>query len=670
MKNWFEIKNAGKAEPAEILLYGEIGTGWDGSSGVDAKAFAAELDKVPRDQPITLRIHSPGGSVFDGLAIYNLLSNRRDQITARIDGVALSAASFIAMAAKTIEMPKTGRMMIHDAQGFVVGDSAAMKEMAALLDRESNNIAAIYAARNGKTTADMRALMAKTTWMNGDEAKAIGLADVVTEGASVKNDFDLSRFSIVPERDLQNKSAPTGAGKNQPQIMNKDKMIALLNKWGVNIPDNATDEQLTALVEAGKPEAKASPAPAADAGIKIDPARIVALEAELKKQKEQSITDRFNQIAATRPQVGTNREKFLPKCLSDESMLDVYAAFPETPQPFAHSRPIITGGKSAGRQAIEAKAEGRERFEFLKNNWAQLAQGGVPVVPIYNANTIDAALTTDMLASGLILVLQNRLPALAGFTRDFGTDRMKPEATVQVGIITAGGTAQTNATDFEDATNFVGTKDNVAVTVDRITSGSHLTPVQLNSGHQMSDWVMLKANELADKIQTLVNAVINTANFTADPVVSAAGAFGHDELGSAWEAIAKSSIKNIMLHQSYWRRFLPTNMESFNPLTGNTMPGWDGFFLNTMWTGAEANTYGFAANPQAIAIAAGLPLASPNREAAGTTAQVITLPGINLSVEQQQWYSNKTKTDWANWEVMFGAAKGDGTAGVLIKSQA
>ena len=333
------------------------------------------------------------------------------------------------------------------------------------------------------------------------------------------------------------------------------------------------------------------------------------------------------------------------------------------PAPLAAS-PKIEAGDSVARKAINSHAKGKDRFMFLRDNWNEMVSAGIPLTPVQNANTTDSALTTDMLASGLILVLQNRLAPLASFTRDFGTDRMKPLAVVQVPIVTAGGTAQSNATNFEDTTNFVGSNDNRPVTVARITSGAHLTASELNSGFRMAQWAEIKAHELADKIQNLVNAVITTTNFSATPISSAEALFGPTDLRDMWAAIAKSQMKNVMLSAQAFKNFIPSNLESFNPLQGGTYPGWDGFFLNTYWTGATTSTYGFACNPQAIAVASGLPLASPNRGMT-TNSQVISLPGIGISVEQQEWYATSTKTDWANWEVMFGAAKGDGTAGIL-----
>src|SRR5690348_8855388 len=131
-----KIENA--ADKAEVYLYDIIGD-W----GVSAGDVVAELRAIG-DLPIDLHINSEGGSVFDGLAIYNALRNHSKPVTAYIDALAASAASFIAMAASRIVIAKNASMMIHDAIGFAYGNAADMRALAELLDESSNTIAEIY----------------------------------------------------------------------------------------------------------------------------------------------------------------------------------------------------------------------------------------------------------------------------------------------------------------------------------------------------------------------------------------------------------------------------------------------------------------------------------------------------------------------------------------------
>lgn len=180
--SWFSVKNL-TADTAELFIYDEIGL-----YGVTAADFSAELQGVTASN-ILLRISSPGGSVFDGLAILNSLRQHEANIDVVIDGVAASAASFIAMAGDTVMMSPQAMLMIHDASGLVIGNSRDMQEMADLLEKTSDNIAAVYAQRAGGTPEEWREAMRAETWYSDREAVEAGLADGVvgSEAETVEN---------------------------------------------------------------------------------------------------------------------------------------------------------------------------------------------------------------------------------------------------------------------------------------------------------------------------------------------------------------------------------------------------------------------------------------------------------------------------------------------------
>jgi ATP-dependent protease ClpP protease subunit len=168
---FFRITNA-TMPVATLDLYDEIGF-W----GINASDFKAALDQITA-RDLTVRINSPGGDVFDGIAILNLLRSHSAKVHTIVDGMAASAASFIAMAGDVTMMPNS-QMMIHDALGLCVGNQAEMLETAALLDKASNNIADIYQRKAGGTVADWRAAMQTETWYGAQEAVDAGLADRV-----------------------------------------------------------------------------------------------------------------------------------------------------------------------------------------------------------------------------------------------------------------------------------------------------------------------------------------------------------------------------------------------------------------------------------------------------------------------------------------------------------
>ncbi|MFC3504818.1 head maturation protease, ClpP-related [Micromonospora krabiensis] len=173
--DWYRIEAKADARTAEVSIYDEIGM-W----GTAAKDFAAEVRALDVDA-ITLRINSPGGDAWDGVAIYNVVKDHPAQVTVVVDGIAASAASVIAQAGDRIVMNRGSQMMIHDASGLVMGNADDMREFADVLDKMSDSLAGIYAARAGGTVEQWRATMRTDTWYMAAEAVEAGLADALAD---------------------------------------------------------------------------------------------------------------------------------------------------------------------------------------------------------------------------------------------------------------------------------------------------------------------------------------------------------------------------------------------------------------------------------------------------------------------------------------------------------
>lgn len=188
--DWFSIKNETDDEPAKVYIYDEIGM-W----GTDARSFVKELTAIDNSE-IHVHINSPGGEIFDGIAIYNALLAHKATVTVYVDSLAASAASFIAQAGDKVFMSENATMMIHDGSGICFGDAKDMQDMADILNKMSNNIASIYAKRAGEDETFWRALMQEEVWYNAEEAVTAGLADKVIDAsdAKAKNTWDFSIF--------------------------------------------------------------------------------------------------------------------------------------------------------------------------------------------------------------------------------------------------------------------------------------------------------------------------------------------------------------------------------------------------------------------------------------------------------------------------------------------
>lgn len=187
--DWYRIQ--AKADgPTEIYIYDEIGY-----FGDSAKEFAAKLTEVDASQ-VAVHLNSPGGDIFDGLAIYQALKDHPANVTVHIDGLAASIASVIAQAGDRIVMAPKASMMIHDGWTMAVGNAGDLRKTAELLDKQSDIIASVYADRSGLPTEHWRARMLEETWYNADEALAAGLIDEVEGKAkTVDEPFDLGVFA-------------------------------------------------------------------------------------------------------------------------------------------------------------------------------------------------------------------------------------------------------------------------------------------------------------------------------------------------------------------------------------------------------------------------------------------------------------------------------------------
>lgn len=186
--------NASAIAPTEIEVYDEIGF-W----GVNAKDFRSKL-KGAGD--VVLKINSPGGSVFDGIAIYNDLKAHNGNVRVEITGIAASIASIIAMAGDEIAIAENGMMMIHNAWTVAVGNASELQEQAEILSKIDGSLALTYASRKG--TPGVRAIkqmMADETWMTGKEAKANGFATEILTASDKTSQakFDLSVFTNAPK---------------------------------------------------------------------------------------------------------------------------------------------------------------------------------------------------------------------------------------------------------------------------------------------------------------------------------------------------------------------------------------------------------------------------------------------------------------------------------------
>ena len=180
-------------DTCELQLYGEVcqkrGKDWwtgelDNGNFICEDEVLEEIKKCEGKKNLIMRINSPGGDFYTGIAIYNRIKQLNCNKTAYIDGIAASAASIIAMAADKLVIPAGASMMIHEVKSFMYGylDELAIDRAQRMLNTCNDQAAEIYSAKTGKSTKEVRKAMQKETWLTGRKAVEEGWADEVLEG--------------------------------------------------------------------------------------------------------------------------------------------------------------------------------------------------------------------------------------------------------------------------------------------------------------------------------------------------------------------------------------------------------------------------------------------------------------------------------------------------------
>ena len=169
--------SGGSGVVATIRMYGPIDS-WGGYWGISTKDVGHVLDALPDEvTQIILRINSPGGEVFEGVSILNMLRAHKAKVTAVVDGLAASAASVIAAGCDDVVMSPGTQMMIHSPSTIVWGDAADMRKAADVLDNVEASLVEIYSAKAGEK--DWPSLLSEETWLTAAAAVDLGLADRV-----------------------------------------------------------------------------------------------------------------------------------------------------------------------------------------------------------------------------------------------------------------------------------------------------------------------------------------------------------------------------------------------------------------------------------------------------------------------------------------------------------
>jgi ATP-dependent protease ClpP protease subunit len=181
----FTLKAKGKKDKyAELVLYGEIGEDMWGE-GITAKMVSDALKDFGPIKSLDVRINSMGGSVFEGVSIYNRLKQSKAKVTTYVDGLAASIASVIAMAGDEIVLSEGTIMMIHSPMGFTFGNQQDHENTIEILDTIEEEMIGIYARKTDLPRSQIRKMLKEETWMNSEEAIEMGFGTSVSEDADM-----------------------------------------------------------------------------------------------------------------------------------------------------------------------------------------------------------------------------------------------------------------------------------------------------------------------------------------------------------------------------------------------------------------------------------------------------------------------------------------------------
>lgn len=303
-----------------IHLYGDIGT-YDWGDGVDPDEFVKAVDAI-KGGKVDVYINSSGGDAFAGVAMMNALRRCKGEVTVTVDGLAASAASYVALGGRRLVMGRNSQMMIHDASGVCVGNAEAMDHMRATLDKLSDNIASIYAAKAGGTPEHWRDLMRAETWLSAAEAVEHGLADAVDDTATSSPSNEALRFFNRAAAPHDHPAAEPGLETRKEPEMDDILIAGLRDRLGIAADTTDADTILSALDEALTERAAEPPA----GTVLIDADALADLRAAAedgRKARAQQLADAHARLvdaaAADGRVTPASRDRWLKMLASDEA---------------------------------------------------------------------------------------------------------------------------------------------------------------------------------------------------------------------------------------------------------------------------------------------------------------------------------------------------------------
>lgn len=631
--NWLSVRNESTENP-EILITGVIGGDWWSDDGMREKEFLDALNAIDKAKRVTIGINSEGGSVQDGLGIYNAIK-RRGNCETRIDGYALSIASIIALAGDRVVSPRASVWMIHDPWAFAQGNAEDMRRAALMLEKHGDTLSQIYSEETGRDRDECREAMKSETWFTGEEAVEWGLADS-NEGtatlAKLQNNFKRTPKALSELSDTMTASGRVFSGfLSRPEVGGKEPPRT----------EHTTNRQpMDANANTQAQGAPAQNAPNIDFGPVI--AAIAALGAKIENVKPQ----------------------------------------PNLPDAGAPPLPI-SPVKADPRDDVMAFAGNRARLTHIVNNRQKFYRA-------MNANTFTN-MTNTVLAGMALEAFTDSLAPIAAFSLNFSAEAAQRGDKVKVMQIPASDAAADFAGTYliqdADATGLDITIDKIKYVSWSLTTDELLNQPQLS----MERFAMQKGAALALSMFQDVLSVVTAANYgdtettnftvtNGDKVTVTAANF--DSLELAYVAHAADCKKwprmgrSLLLTPGHYNAlFEDATIVGSNGVLGNSLlldkvvprvMGMDVYESTAIPANAE-NLVGFACVPNAILIANRVRIPDAN-VANRPDVQVLSDPKTGASIVLRDWFDPDNDAHKRVLEVTYGYRVGDSEGIVRIES--
>ena len=716
----------------ELTINGQIGTDYYGDQGYSAKQFQDELKPLKGKRGV-LNIHSGGGNVWDGFAIAEMVRNAGN-IDTKILGIAASAADVIFQAGAKRIMPAMAMRMAHNASALfaVAGNSkdltaakAELDKTISRLDKHDGTLATMYANRSGQTMDDVKADMDAEEFMDGDESLAKGYCDELTSDVPVTNRLDLSHLKKVPANILNQFSAPNDAGKptnQKPQdnTVKKEHKIALLNSWGVKLPQGMTAETVTDTwlddeIAKGKP---AAPNPARTQNLALLNAWGVNFAATATDSEIENL------VAAGNPVI--NRLAKLET--KAPGVQNLHIELGEEITNIAKLDQVVTNllkpsqsirGEGAPRFEVQAAiSRASKQIAVLVNKLKKFDANGVLTGPlrdafdaraagIQNANTMSAALLRQVILSEIMRAFRREFATLSLFSHNYKDVALQGTDKVEVPYYPLDTTA---STEFVQANGYVmganAQSSNKEILVGGIganaaTSGSgrKYKPLQFSAYEiarqpwlNISQLIVLAAEQLAIDIRAdILGTHIKQANFGNAIWSGAAGAFDKTVftnylLNAAIKSYWPMAARNCVLTPDFFTAligdpglqrvnesgsdetlrnaqisrllsFASVNYDALLPVP-NFIRGGDGAVTN----GPDLNLGGFIAYPSAILIATAPVMPGPATMRLLASYEQVTDEQTGLTFSYQYFGNVLGSNDNEIIECSYGSGLGEAAA--------